>query len=151
MPGSANGLWAGSGIAFLVVIYVVVIFGSLAMTVISLVDIVRRPEWQWKLAGQEKVLWLLLVILLNLLAITSLVYWFSIRKKLLAVEAAARAGQFGPGHMTYGGWEPGPPIPYAGFAPAGWQPDPSGQHQFRWWDGMRWTEQTWSEVPAGPT
>ena len=26
-------------------------------------------------------------------------------------------------------------------APAGaWQPDPSGQHELRWWDGNRWTE-----------
>ena len=69
--------------AFLVVIYLVVIVGSLVMMIVSLVDIVRRPEWQWKLAGQEKVLWLLLVILVNILAITSLIYWFSIRKKLM--------------------------------------------------------------------
>lgn len=24
---------------------------------------------------------------------------------------------------------------------AGWHPDPSGRHQFRWWDGNRWTDQ----------
>jgi hypothetical protein len=143
--------WAGGGIAFLVVVYLVVIVGSLVMMIVSLVDIVRRPEWQWKLAGQEKVLWLLLVILVNILAVTSLIYWFSVRKKLMVVEAAAAAGRYGPGHMTYGGWEPGPPImsPYSGFAAPGWQPDPSGQHQFRWWDGMQWTEHTWSEVHAG--
>jgi hypothetical protein len=23
--------------------------------------------------------------------------------------------------------------------PAGWQPDPSGKYQHRWWDGQRWT------------
>jgi hypothetical protein len=25
-------------------------------------------------------------------------------------------------------------------APPSWQPDPSGRHQIRWWDGTRWTE-----------
>lgn len=24
---------------------------------------------------------------------------------------------------------------------AGWHPDPGGRHQFRWWDGTRWTDQ----------
>ena len=38
------------------------------------------------LAGHEKTLWLLLVILINFLAIPSLIYWFNIRKKLQAVE-----------------------------------------------------------------
>jgi len=28
----------------------------------------------------------------------------------------------------------------AGNAPAGWLPDPSGQHQVRYWDGNAWTE-----------
>ncbi len=27
-----------------------------------------------------------------------------------------------------------------GTAPAGWLPDPSGQHQVRYWDGNAWTE-----------
>jgi hypothetical protein len=141
---------AGVGIAFLFIVYFVVIIGSLAMMVVALVDIVRRPEWQWKIAGQEKILWLLLVILINIFAIPSLIYWFGVRKKLIVVEEAAAAGRYGPGRMTYGGWEPGPPesTPYPGLAAPGWQPDPSDRHQYRWWDGSRWTEHTWSEVPA---
>ena len=131
----------------MVILYLVVIVGSLAMLIVALVDIVRRPDWQWKLAGQEKILWLLLVILVNFLAIPSLIYWFNIRKKLIVVEKAAAAGQYGPGHMTYSGWEPGPPAPYPAVFPPGWRPDPTGQHQFRWWDGVRWTEQTWSQPP----
>jgi hypothetical protein len=27
----------------------------------------------------------------------------------------------------------------AGASPAAWHPDPSGRHQFRWWDGTQWT------------
>jgi Protein of unknown function (DUF2510) len=151
MDATMAGSIAGAGIIALVVLYFVVILGSLAMLVVALVDIVRRPDWQWKIAGQEKVLWLLLVILINFLAIPSLIYWFKIRPKLMEVEHAAATGAYGPGQVTYGGWVPGPPAPnpYA-VAPAGWQPDPGGQHQFRWWDGTRWTEQTWSQAPAGP-
>ena len=102
---------AGVGIGFFAIFFIIwfaVIIGSLVLMIVALVDIVRRPDWQWKLAGQEKILWLLLVILVNLLAIPSLIYWFNIRKKLQAVEAAAVNGQYGPGHMTYAGWEPFP-------------------------------------------
>jgi hypothetical protein len=31
-------------------------------------------------------------------------------------------------------------APVAYSAPPGWQPDPSGQHRWRWWDGQRWTQ-----------
>jgi len=26
-------------------------------------------------------------------------------------------------------------------APPGWQPDPYGQHEYRWWDGSQWSQQ----------
>ena len=145
-----NSDLGGAGIAALIIAWFVVWGGSLVMLVVALVDIARRPEWQWKLAGQEKVLWLLLVILVNILAIPSLIYWFSIRKKLVAVEQAAAAGQFGPGQMTYAGWAPVPPNPSPGMVPPGWHPDPSGQQQWRWWDGTRWTDHTWSDPPPPP-
>jgi Type II CAAX prenyl endopeptidase Rce1-like/Protein of unknown function (DUF2510) len=35
--------------------------------------------------------------------------------------------------------DPGPAA-WPGMAPPGWQPDPSGLHYWRWWDGQRWTE-----------
>jgi Protein of unknown function (DUF2510) len=35
----------------------------------------------------------------------------------------------------------GQPEQAAGFAnPAAWHPDPSGRHQYRWWDGSAWTQ-----------
>ncbi len=137
----------GAGLVLLVVVWFAVIIGSFVMLIVAIVDIAKRPDWQWKLAGQEKVLWLLLVILVNVLAIPALIYWFNIRKKLMVVEAAAAAGRYGPGHMTYAGWVPGPPVPsaYSATPPAGWHPDPSGHHQFRWWDGNGWTENTWGD------
>jgi hypothetical protein len=141
--GTSSNAGIGVAIAIVFIVWFLIIIGSLAMMILALVDIVRRPEWQWKLAGQEKVLWLLLVILVNFLAIPSLIYWFNIRKKLKIVEEGAARGQFGPGHMTYAGWEPIPvPVAKPGLAPAGWYPDASGQADLRWWDGARWTDYT---------
>lgn len=143
---SSAGL--GIGIAILILIWFVVIIGSLVMTIVALVDIVRRAEWQWKLAGQEKILWLILVILVNFLAIPSLIYWFNIRNKLIAVAEAAASGAYGPGHMTFAGWEPIPiPITYPGMAPAGWYADATGHGQLRWWDGAQWTEHISTGTP----
>ena len=123
------------GIVLLFTLYGIVIIGSLVMLVVALVDIAKRPDWQWRLAGQEKILWILLVILVNFLAIPSLIYWFVIRPKLIDVELAAAAGRFGPGRWGYTGWEPGsPPLPGPG-----WHPDPAGGSLLRWWDGARWT------------
>jgi hypothetical protein len=31
-----------------------------------------------------------------------------------------------------------PPLPSPGTSTPGWQADPLGRHQYRWWDGMRW-------------
>lgn len=152
-----SGVFGGWVAGAFVLLFLGLMVGSVVLLVVSLVDIVRRPDWQWRLAGQEKVTWVLLVVLVNFLAVTSLIYWFHIRRQLLAVEAAAAAGHLGPGYLTYAGWQPDPYAawqrdPYAGHpvVPPGWHPDPSGQAQLRWWDGIRWTEQTWNEPPAQP-
>jgi hypothetical protein len=34
--------------------------------------------------------------------------------------------------------------------PAGWYPDPSGEHASRYWDGATWTDQTTDAAPAAP-
>jgi Protein of unknown function (DUF2510) len=146
---NGSGVLGGGIFAIIFVFFAAVSIGSVVFLIIALVDIVRRPEWQWKLAGQEKILWIVLVVVVNFLAIPSFIYWFNIRKKLIVVEQAAASGQLGPGQMTYAGWVPGPGFaPMAtGLAPAGWNPDPNGQSQYRWWDGFQWTDHTWSAEP----
>lgn len=124
-PSAVIGATSNAGIGVAIVIFLIlwfaIIIGSLVMMIVALVDIVRRPDWQWKMAGQEKVLWLLLVILVNFLAIPSLIYWFNIRKKLKTVEDRAASGHYGPGHMTYSGWEP-VPFPFRSPTQAWHQP-----------------------------
>jgi hypothetical protein len=141
----------GAGVAFFFVLVFGLAIASLVFMIVSLVDMVKRPDWQWKLAGQEKVLWIVLVLLINAFAIVSLIYWFNIRKRLIAVEQAAAAGQYGAGYMTPGGWQPSAAAmgyPMTGTAPPGWLPDPSGQHRYRWWDGANWTEHVSEGSPS---
>ena len=119
-PGPAG--YAGIGL-FTVLVVALVAFNIVVIVfwILSIIDIVKRPDWQFKLAGHEKVLWLVLVIVISLV---SLLYWFWIRKDVAAVEQAARAGAYGPGHLTMGGWEPGPPMMVVPPAPPGpgWHP-----------------------------
>jgi hypothetical protein len=117
--------------------------GILVFMIVCVVDMAKRPDWQWKLAAQEKVLWIVLVVVVNVFAIVSFIYWYSVRPKLIAVENAAKGGQFGPGVMTAGGWAPGVPPPPAAptGVPPGWFADPEGTG-LRYWDGYRWTEHT---------
>lgn len=134
---------------------------GMVMTIVAVIDMAKRPEWQWKIAGQEKVLWIVLAVVINAFAIVSLIYWFNIRNKLLAIEQAAAEGRLGPGFMTIGGWQPGPfaqpqppPAPAPGYVGAQWFPDPSGEHRLRWWDGNRWTDHVLDDnqpPPAAPT
>jgi uncharacterized protein DUF2510 len=138
----------GAGFIFFFILWFAVGIASLVMLIVAVVDIAKRPDWQWKLAGQEKILWLLLVILVNVFAIPSLIYWFNIRKKLILVEGAAATGAYGPGFVANAAWAPGAMPMSPAMAPPGWYPDSSGQSQMRWWDGARWTEYEWNRDPS---
>ena len=205
---------------FLVIDLIALVFG-----IVTIVDMARRPTWQWRQAGSNKTMWLVFEILFLLIfslvsIVIGIVYFAVTRPKLLAVESQGGGpggyggyggyppsgrpseppGYGGPGYGALPGAPPTPyppprpqgepqgegagappaypgggPPPYPGSAPVppypgsapvpphpgptpggppapaytpeprsnppfGWYPDPSGQHEQRYWDGTRWTE-----------
>lgn len=81
--------------------------------IIAIVEVARIPDPQYRAAGTEKLTWVLVVVLAQIIG--ALVWYFSKRSDVLA--AAGRV-----------------PTP-----PPGWYPDPGGG-SLRWWDGYRWTD-----------
>ncbi len=92
----------------------------LVFWIFALVDVVRIPEQQFRVAGTEKTVWVLIVVLAQIIG--ALVWWFAKRRD---VRAAA-------------GWIPPPPP--------GWYPE-QGSGTLRWWDGMQWT--AFRHLPPG--
>lgn len=98
----------------------------------SVADLLRRPEHQWKAIGQDRVLWILAVLILGIWG--TIGYLAFVRPKLLRVSALP----------------PMPAMPMLNAAPpAGWYPDPQGMPVVRWFDGRQWTPQT-APMPSVP-
>lgn len=118
------------GIELLIIAF---IFGTIGTWVWSLVDILKRPEPEWKAIGQDRTLWLLVILFVGVLG--SVGYLLAIRPKFERMRAM-------------GGL---PNLPMLGAVPPGWYPDPSGAPLMRWFDGRQWTPQTaaMGSVPPG--
>jgi hypothetical protein len=112
--GSAFG--SGPGI-FLI------IFVALPVWIWGLADAISRPGWAFDRARSSKALWILLQVLLGV--ILAIIYLISIRPRVRAMQEVPVGGSWG--------WADQKAIP------PGWHPDPSGRHQFRYWDGTSWT------------
>lgn len=117
-----NGWWLAYGAVGL---------AALVPIVWAVVDVLRRPAWQYP--PWRKVMWtgtLVLgwVVLWPLALAVSLVHLLVVRRHLPAPAAAPVPQAPVP-----------PPPPPSSLPPAGWYPDPSGLPGERWWDGRGWS------------
>jgi hypothetical protein len=132
------GVGAGFGLVFLV--FALVGIGGLVFWVIALVDCIRRPETVYRMAGTDKVTWVLIVLLVGWIG--GLIYWFGTRARLEEIERSGAAA-YAPTYVApHPGYAAGPPT-----TPPGWYPD-AQSGGLRWWDGQRWTEHV-ADRPGG--
>ena|SRR5579862_7216339 len=90
--------------------------------VVVIVEVAKIPDVQFRAAGSEKIVWLLIVVLGGIIG--SLVWLFAKR-----AEVMRRAGAIPP-------------------PPPGWYPEGAGG-AVRWWDGYRWTDVRHFPPPMG--
>jgi Protein of unknown function (DUF2510)/Phospholipase_D-nuclease N-terminal len=177
-------------------------------TIAAAVDIIRQPGWAWRRADENKIAYLVLVVLVPVVGLS--LYVFKGRPRVAPVAAAGRAAslpfeRFGEPtealpvqhHQHWPVGEVSAPVRFDLFrvtrgtgadaaelpeerpfetsgtffsaptatktrtasrtyrpkqrtslapnettatVPAGWKADPTGRHQFRYWDGSGWTE-----------
>ena len=116
-------MMAGFGFLFffgLVAFWIATVVGW----ILAIVEVARIPDHQYRAAGTEKIVWVLVVVLAGIIG--ALIWLLAKRRDVLAAA----------GHLP-------PPPP-------GWYPEP-GSGQPRWWDGMRWTDAWYGAQPgAGP-
>jgi len=101
----------------------VVIFGlgiaGFVYWIVALIEVAEIPETQFRVAGTEKLIWVLVVALAGIIG--ALVWLFAMRQRVLAAR----------------GMVPAPPP--------GWYPEAFGAQ--RWWDGSRWTDHRHAAPP----
>lgn len=122
------------------------VFGLLALVSLvpviwAIVDVVRRPAWQFSTG--RKVMWAITLgvgwlILWPIALISSLLYLTVLRRRF-------PPRTLGPGIPTAaeGPWRPtAPQVHPRDLPPAAWYPDPAGGPGERWWDGLGWSGRT---------
>jgi hypothetical protein len=108
---------------FVPFLFLAIWLGIVGFWIAKLVEVVRIPDYQYRAAGTDKVTWVVVVAVVQIIG--ALIWQFARRRQVL--DAAGRV----------------PPPP------PGWYPEP-GTGTLRWWDGFRWTEFRHAPPPARP-
>ena len=99
------------------VLFFIVFFGvwlaALVYWIVALIEVARTPDYQFRAAGTDKTVWILVVVLAQIIG--ALIWRFTMRRAVLAATGGAAA------------------------PPPGWYPEPETA-QLRWWDGQKWSE-----------
>ena len=74
-------------LAVLELLIVVVFLGGLALWLVALVDLLRRPADQWIATGQNQIVWAAVVLFASVLG--ALLYWFIARPRFEASGTGA--------------------------------------------------------------
>ena len=117
-------------------IFALIMLATVGLWGWSLIDILGRGSPQWRAIGQDRTLWLLVVLFVGVPG--ALGYLLAVKPKFDRLKAL-------------GGMPMMPTMPMIGAAPPGWYPDPMGVPVMRWFDGRQWTPQTAAvgSVPQG--
>jgi hypothetical protein len=124
-----------AGGSALVALIILLMFGT---WIAGVIDLISRPGWAFRAAGRSKALWLLLQVIFGFIA--SLVYFGFIRRSVRYAQASSGTYAVGPRGFPPPGYPPTAPPAPTSTGGGGWHPDPSGRHQYRYWDGRTWTD-----------
>jgi Protein of unknown function (DUF2510) len=88
-------------------LFFILVLAALVLTIFVVVDMARRPEWQWQQSRSNKALWIVLQVVLFLLVfpasyVSGIIYLASVRPRLIAVE---RSGQGAGDHGAWGSYQ----------------------------------------------
>lgn len=131
--------FVGLGLFFLVLFGALI--AALVFWIMKIVEVAQIPEPQYRAAGTDKTVWVLVVVLVGWIG--ALIWQFAKRDDVLRARglvpppgAHGRAPAWGPAP----GWgQPaGSALPAPPTTPAGWYPEP-GTGWFAYWDGYQWT------------
>ena len=115
---------AGAAVLAIFLILVAGLYvAGIVFWILKIVEVARIPDLQFRAAGSDKVAWILVVVLAQIIG--ALIWQFAKRADVLA--AAGRV----------------PPPP------PGWYPESGGS--LRWWDGWQWTPYRHSAPPEQAT